>query len=293
MAQGLETATLGRTGLDVTRLGYGAMAVRDVPEAVADTGLNAVLDAGINFVDTSNDYGRSEEFIGKYISHRRSEFYLATKCGCPPGGGQHIWTRENLFRGLSESLERMKTDYVDLMQLHNAPVEDCEKGSLVDALGEMRDQGKVRRIAVSTTLPHLPTYLSWGVFDEFQIPYSALEREHEEWIARSSEAGIGTVIRGGVAQGEPGQGRGREERWASFEKAGLDDLRDSGESRSSFVLRFTLAHPQIHTVIAGTKDPAHLKEIVDAARRGPLPDDTYAEAKRRLTGAGISPAEAD
>ena len=293
MTGGLESATLGRTGLEVTRLGYGAMAVGNVPDDLADTVLNAVLDAGINFVDTSNDYGRSEEFIGRFISHRRSEFYLATKCGCPAGGGQHVWTKDNLFRGLNESLERLKTDYVDLMQLHNAPVEDCEQGGLVDALSEMKDQGKVRWIAVSTTVPHLPTYVDWGVFDEFQIPYSALERQHEDWITRSAEAGIGTVIRGGVAQGEPGSGRGREERWRAFEEAGLDELRESGESRSSFILRFTLAHPRIDTIIAGTKNPEHLRENVASVQRGPLPADTYAAAKRRLREAGLAPESAD
>ena len=83
-SSGLPTATLGRAGLPVTRLAYGAMEVRGpriwggrpVTEEQARTILNAVLDAGINFIDTSNDYGRSEEFIGKYLSHRRSEFFL-------------------------------------------------------------------------------------------------------------------------------------------------------------------------------------------------------------------------
>jgi aryl-alcohol dehydrogenase-like predicted oxidoreductase len=90
MSTSLPTTTLGRTGLVVTRLGYGAMEVRGsriwggrpVAEEQAKTILNAVLDAGINFIDTSNDYGRSEEFIGKYLSGRRKEYYLATKCGC-------------------------------------------------------------------------------------------------------------------------------------------------------------------------------------------------------------------
>ena len=120
MADGMTTSVLGRTGLDVTKLGYGAMALRESSDDVSERVLNAVLDAGITFIDTSNDYGLSEEMIGKYVSGRRSEYYLATKCGCPPAGGDHVWTRENLFRGLHESLDRLKTDYVDIMQLHNA-----------------------------------------------------------------------------------------------------------------------------------------------------------------------------
>ena len=142
----LPTAVLGKTGLEVTRLGYGAMEVRGpriwggrpVTEEQAERILNAVLDARINFIDTSNDYGRSEEFIGKFLAHRRNEFILATKCGCTvvqrdesTDDTPHVWTRDNLFRGLHESLKRMKTDYVDLIQLHNPPTEEAERNDLV------------------------------------------------------------------------------------------------------------------------------------------------------------------
>ena len=305
MAQPLATAVLGRTKLEVTRLSFGAMEVRGsriwggrpVTEDQAKTILNAVLDAGINLIDTANDYGRSEEFIGKYIAQRRKEFILATKCGCTvvrrddtTDDTPHVWTRENLFRGLNESLTRMKTDYVDIMQLHNPPVEETEKNGLVDALNEMRAQGKVRFVSISTTLPHLPVYLKWGIFDTFQIPYSALERDHEDWISRSAEAGIGTIIRGGVARGETGVGLGSADRWKNFEAAGLDELRAAGESRTAFMLRYTLSHPHVHTTIVGTLYPEHLHENIAAAQKGGLPTDVYAEAKKRLDAAGIRPA---
>ena len=283
MADGLTTNVLGRTGLDVTKLGYGAMALRESSDDVSERVLNAVLDAGITFIDTSNDYGHSEEMIGKYVSGRRSEYYLATKCGCPPAGGDHVWTRENLFRGLHESLERLKTDYVDVMQLHNAKLEDVDQGGLVDALEEMREQGKVRWIGASAVLPSITTFVERGAFDEYQIPYSALDRAHEEAISDAARSGAGTVIRGGVQQGEPGlSSKGHPERWTSFEAAGLDELRGSGESRTAFMLRYTLAHPGLHTTIVGTQNADHLRENVEAAERGPLPPDTYAEAKRRL-----------
>jgi aryl-alcohol dehydrogenase-like predicted oxidoreductase len=300
----LPTSVLGRTGLAVTRLSFGAMEIRGsriwggrpVTDQQAETILNSVLDEGINFIDTANDYGRSEEFIGKYIAHRRQEFYLATKCGCTvvrrdenTDDTPHVWTRDNLFRGLNESLQRMKTDYIDIMQLHNPPVEETEKNQLVDALQEMQQQGKVRFISISTTLPHLPTYLHWGVFDTFQIPYSALEREHEEWISRAAEAGIGTIIRGGVARGEFGVGLGNQDRWKKFEAAGLDELREPGESRTAFLLRFTLSHPDVHTIIVGTLYPEHLQENIAAVKQGPLPANVYQEAKRRLERAGVAP----
>jgi aryl-alcohol dehydrogenase-like predicted oxidoreductase len=306
MTTNLPTAVLGRTGLKVTRLGYGAMEVRGsriwggrpVTEEQAKTILNAVLDAGVNFIDTANDYGRSEEFIGKYISHRRSEFYLATKCGCTvvrrdenTDDTPHVWTRENLLRGLAESLQRMKTDYVDIMQLHNPPVEEAEKNGLVDVLKDMQRQGKVRFISISTTLPHLPTYMKWGVFDTFQIPYSALERDHEDWISQSAASGIGIIIRGGVARGEPGVGLGSAERWARFEQAKLDDLLEPREKRTAFLLRYTLSHPHADTIIAGTLFPEHLQENIQTVLKGPLPSQIYAEAKRRLDQVGLKPAE--
>lgn len=262
---------------------------RPVTEDEADTILNAVLDQGINFIDTANDYGRSEEFIGKYLSHRRGEFVLATKCGCTvvhkdenTDDTPHVWTRENLFRGLHESLERMKTDYVDVMQLHNPSVEQVEQGDLVAVLQEMKAQGKVRWIGISSTHPHIETYIDWGVFDVFQIPYSALERQHEEAIQKASDSGAGVIIRGGVARGEPGEGLGSTDRWAAWEAAKLDELLEEGENRTQFLLRFTNSHPGMSTNIVGTKNPAHLADNIAAAAKGALPADVYAEAKRRL-----------
>ena len=296
----LTKRKLGRTGLEVTDLSYGAMEVRGsriwggraVTEQQAEIILNAVLDNGINFIDTSNDYGRSEEFIGRYLHTRRGEYYLATKCGCTvvhkdenTDDTPHVWTRENLFRGLHESLERMKTDYIDVMQLHNPSVEQAEEGDLVSVLLEMKQQGKVRWVGCSATSPHIESYIKLGVFDVFQIPYSALERQHEDAITLAGEAGAGTIIRGGVARGEPGVGLGDGGRWTSFEKAGLDELRAEGESPTAFLLRFTLSHPEMDTTIVGTLIPEHLQENVRIAEQGPLPADVYAEAKRRLDAA--------
>ena len=78
MGNNLVKSVLGRTGMEVTRLGYGAMALRDTSTQISETILNEVIDHGVNFIDTSNDYGNSEEMIGKFISHRRSEYFLAT-----------------------------------------------------------------------------------------------------------------------------------------------------------------------------------------------------------------------
>lgn len=283
MEKDIPTAILGRTGLKVTRLGFGAGFRNSIDAKQADILLNAILDSGINYIDTSNDYRNSEELIGSSIAHRRSEFWLATKCGCSPDG--HIWTRENLFRGLHESLKRLKVEYVDVMQLHNPTVQQFEEGNLAEALQEMQRKGKVRWIGISTTLPYLPTFLEIDIFDVFQIPYSALERDHESWISTVAEVGIGVVNRGGVAIGEPGVGLGKEELWGRFWKAGLDELREQGESRTAFMLRYTLSHPHTHTIIVGTSNLEHMRENVETVLKGPLPSTVYAEATQRLSAA--------
>jgi aryl-alcohol dehydrogenase-like predicted oxidoreductase len=295
----------GRTGLEVTTLGFGAMELRanqdgpQLEDADAERLLNTVLDEGINFIDTSIDYGRSEELIGRFIAHRRSEYILASKCGCVPGAGMgtdHVHTAENIRNGVEHSLRTMKTDHLDLVQFHRSlsRAQFHADGALEEALA-LRDEGKVRFVGVSALLPTLDEQIDMGVFDAFQIPYSALQREHEDAIARASAAGAGIVIRGGVARATPEDWQGRRYYMLSnetmrglWDTAELDDLLD-GMSRTAFLLRFTLSHPDLDTTIVGTSSVDHLRDNVGAAAQGPLPDDVLAEAKRRLTEAGARP----
>ena len=290
----IETRPLGRTGTDVTILGYGAMELRGQPHgsAIADEDagrlLNEVLDTGINLIDTSPDYGRSEELIGRYLGHRRDEYFLASKCGCllgpPPPGARppfpHDWTAGNVRAGVEQSLRRLGTDRLDLVQVHMSPSQvQLESDDTVPTLLALRDEGKLRFIGMSGILPNLPDHIAMDVFDVFQIPYSAVQREHEELITEAAKTGAGTLIRGGAARGGPAadkdwrqgplglpDGEGQR-RWAS---ADVDALLD-GMSRLDFVLRFTLSHPALSSTIVGTSNVAHLRGNVAVAEQGPLP----------------------
>lgn len=308
----LQKATLGRTGIEVTKLGYGAMELRggggrmqrgrELDDKEVETVLNSVLDAGINWIDTSPDYGRSEERIGATISHRRGEYFLASKCGCPvnqpePAPGQrreHVFTRENVRAAVEQSLARMKTDHLDLVQFHVSPTrQTLEDNDSIAELVALQDEGKIRFLGMSGTLPNLTDHIAMGVFDAFQIPYSAVEREHEDAISAAAAAGAGTVIRGGVARGIPATDDDALERLPDafrpmvaarkgrFDEANLDDLL-GGMSRMEFLLRFTLSHPDMHTTIVGTSNPKHLADNVAAAQKGSLPADIYEAAKERL-----------
>ena len=300
----IQRRPLGRTGADVTILGYGAMELRGQPRGPAiedeEAGrlLGAVLDSGINLIDTSIDYGRSEELIGRYIGHRRDEYFLASKCGClleqPPGAMPpypHDYSPANVRAGIEQSLRRLGTDRLDLVQVHMSPSRaQLEADHTVETMLALRDEGKVRFIGMSGILPNLPDHIAMGVFEVFQIPYSAVQREHEELITAVAARGAGTLIRGGAARGAPAedkawsqgpigldQGEGQR-RW---ESSGLDDLLGD-MSRIEFVLRFTLSHPDLSSTIVGTSNPGHLRSNVAIAEQGPLPADLYEQAKARL-----------
>lgn len=304
----LPRSILGRTGLEVTKLGYGAMELRGTDHfprlsaGEASAILNAVLDNGINYIDTSPDYGYSEELIGRHIAHRRDEFYLASKCGCPVEPPEvphedrkpHSFTRDNIRAGVEQSLKRLKTDHLDVVQFHISPSRAVlEENDSVAELEALRQEGKVRFIGMSGTIPELAEHIAMGVFDVFQVPYSLVEREHEALIHEAAERGAGVVIRGGVARGvfikdesviddypeflRPAF-RARRRLWRETE---VDDLLD-GMTPMEFMLRFTLSNPDMTTTIVGTANAAHIRDNVEAASTGPLPAAVYERARERF-----------
>lgn len=291
--------TLGRTGLEVTQLGYGSMGlrgpktwgVRVVGEEAADSFLNSVLDVGINFIDTSPDYGISEERIGRYISSRRNEFYLATKCGCVYTQHEdhleidHVWDRDVVTRNLETSLKRLQTDHIDILQFHGGDAESLQRADLIETLISFRDQGLIRFIGSSSSLPNLPGMIDLNVFDTFQIPYSCLAPQHHDLMTKAAETGAGIIVRGGVAQGGPDAEIQREALNDVWSRARLDEVKPVGMKRAEFILRYTLSHPHCHTTIVGTCNDEHLSENLASAENGALPAVLYDEITSRVSAA--------
>jgi aryl-alcohol dehydrogenase-like predicted oxidoreductase len=305
----LPTVTLGRTGLAVSKIGFGAMELRgpygDWPTKVDDATtselLNSVLDLGINLIDTAPDYGLSEDLIGKHLSARRDEFYLATKCGCsvrangkPFESNVHTFERPIIRAAVEQSLRRMKTDHIDIIQFHHSPSRsELDERDAVAELVDLRDAGKVRFIGMSATLPNCYDHLDMAVFDVIQVPYSLVELEHEDFLVKASAAGVGTIARNGVARGIVSANRdkveaipdGWRQQWLTnrdkFEAARLEDLME-GSSRTEFMIRYLLATPSVDSTILGTGKPQHLADNVAAASKGPLAPDAYHEARRRM-----------
>jgi aryl-alcohol dehydrogenase-like predicted oxidoreductase len=295
----LTQKTLGRTGLQISQLGYGSMGLRGprtwgirvVSDEVAERFLNNVLDAGINFIDTAPDYGVSEQRIGRYISSRRNEFTLATKCGCVYTQHEdhleidHQWKKEVIERNLELSLKRLQTDHVDVLQFHGGDAETLQREGLIDLLESFREQGLIRFIGVSSKLPSLAGLIELGVFDTFQIPYSCLSPEHDALITHAAKAGAGIILRGGIAQGGPDAEIQRPMLNDIWSRARLDEVLLQGMSRAELILRFTLSHPDCHTTIVGTCNHEHLSENLAAAEAGGLPDQLYREVTERVANA--------
>lgn len=293
----MQRRILGRTGLEVTQLGYGSMGlrgpktwgVRVVSDADADRMLNAVLDTGINFLDTSPDYGVSEERIGRFIGHRRHEYVLATKCGCDYTQRDnhlelaHHWELDVVRRNLETSLRRLRTDYIDILQFHGGDAETLQRTGLIDLHCQFREQQRIRFLGSSSSLPDLPGLIALGVYDTFQIPYSCLAPQHDDLIRQAASTGAGIILRGGIAQGGPDAEIQRPALNDVWTKARLEELLQPGMSRAELILRHTLSHPDCHTTIVGTCNPVHLQENLNAAARGPLPADLVQEITRRVS----------
>ncbi|RCS50654.1 aldo/keto reductase [Bremerella cremea] len=287
---------LGKTGMEVTQLGYGTMGlrgprtwgVRVVEDDAADRFLNLVLDQGINFLDTAPDYGEAELRIGRTISTRRSEYYLATKCGCVPIQHddhleiEHQWKQDVIQRNLETSLQRMRTDYLDLLQFHGGDAETLQRAGLVDLLVRFREEGLIRHLGISSKLPDLPDLIALGVFETFQIPYSCLAPEHHDLITQAAATGAGIIIRGGIAQGGPDAEIQRPNLNDVWDNAKLDELLTAEMTRAELILRYTLSHPHCDTTIIGTCSAAHLQENIAATNQGPLPDSLYQEISQRV-----------
>ncbi|MFN3190180.1 MAG: aldo/keto reductase [Aureliella sp.] len=281
--------------MKVTQLGYGSMGLRGpktwgkrvVDDDAADAFLNLVLDSGINFIDTAPVYGVAEERIGRAISHRRSEFFLATKCGCDYlQHEEHIeirfkWTPDVIKRDIETSLIRMKTDHVDLLQFHGGTLEELKAGGLIELLLDYKKQGIIRHLGVSSKLPHIGDLLTCEEFEVFQLPCSVLAPEHLESIRVASHQ-AGVIVRGGIAHGGPDAEIERPVLNEVWEQADLDTMLPAGMSRAQFLLRLTLAIPGCDTTIVGTCNPDHLAENLEAAKAGPVDQDLLARVRHRI-----------
>ena len=185
----MEKMILGRTGLEISRSGFGALPIQRVSFEEAARLLNRALDAGINYIDTARAYSDSEAKIGAGIGNRRNEFFIATKT--------HAKTGEALKKDLETSLREMKTDVIDVYQFHNpgfVPVPGGEDG-LYDAAVQARREGKIRFIGITQhSIERAFQAVNSGLYDTMEYPFNHLSTERDRELVRlCGEKNVGFV----------------------------------------------------------------------------------------------------
>ncbi len=147
----MEKRRLGRTGLRVSVLGFGGSEIgyEGASQATVDRLLGSALEAGLNVVDTAECYEKSEELIGAALGARRSQCLIFTKCGHAGGWSRADWRVAPLLASIERSLKRLRTDHVDLIQLHSCGLDVLKRGDAIKALETARDRGLARFIGYS------------------------------------------------------------------------------------------------------------------------------------------------
>ena len=295
----METTTLGKTGLEVTRLGIGLSEIgyiltRDDVEQAGRV-LDSALDAGINFLDTAACYGISEELVGKTVSHRRDEFLLATKAGhyVPRGEGED-WTYEVVADSIDRSLRLMKTDCLDLVQLHSCGIDVLERGDVTRALEDARAAGKTRFIGYSGDNENAEWAVDSGQFDTLQTSFNLVDQGARRKILPAAEArGMGIIVKRPIANAVWGAARDPrpyehipEYTSEYYRRAGMlraeGPLPEEPEDRILLAMGFAFGHPEVDVAIIGTKQPEHMLANIDlVSNKLPIPPEAVEALRDR------------
>ena len=295
----METAILGRTGLRISRLGLGLAAIGgfsvDEP-AQAERVLNSALDAGITFLDTAECYGSSEELVGNAVSHRRDEYVLATKAGhVPQSSTGEPWTGETARDSIDNSLRLLKTDWVDLVQVHAYDIPAPTPDDVLRALTDARDAGKTRFLGYSGENEDAVWALQTGLFDTLQTSFNLVDQSARRLLFELAEAnGAGIIAKRPIANavwGKAVSGTGAEsvagttkERLRRAEAIlAMGPIAGAPEDPIAMALGFVLGNDEVGTAIVGTKNPEHMLENIEVAETQlPIPESVVAELQRRF-----------
>ena len=280
----VEKRSLGVSGPEVTFLGFGALEigrnwglgegaeVQRPDEAEAGRVLNAVLDMGVNLIDTASAYHASETRIGKSLSRRRDEYILATKCGehSDEPRTYYDFSYRAISESINRSLELLQTDSVDLLQIHFGPDphQVLDDGETVRAMKDAREAGKVKLLGASIGGDVARRCIESGNFDVMQIGYSMLDRSDEELIELCGQKGIGVLIRSGLGAGKL---TGRvlshlddlDEDTRTRISAWLDLVGGDADLLTALALRFLHLNPHITSVLVGSKSVDHLRRNME------------------------------
>lgn len=265
----MERRILGKTGLEVSRLGVGLSEISDLTLRDVKTVsqiLNTALDEGINFFDTSACYGNSEELIGRAVHYRRDEFLVATKCGHV--AGHHIgedWSRKTLQDSIDRSLWRARIGYIDILQLHSCPLEILQRGEAIEIVQKAKQDGKTRFIGYSGDNEAAEWAVESGLFDTIQTSFNLVDqRARTRLFTQAKAKGMGIIAKRPIANAAWGASESPST-YASQYFARAQAMQSGAAiphapaNRILLALGFVFAQPEIDTIIVGTRNPAHMQ----------------------------------
>jgi len=286
----IERRRLGRTGLAVSALGFGAseFGQKRIALKTAISILGSALDAGLNVIDTAACYGNSEELIGRAVGHRRKDFYLLTKCGHASGLRFADWTPALIEASIDRSLKRLRTDYLDVVQLHSCDERELRRGELINALQRARDRGKLRYLGYSGDGAAALYAVQCNAFDTVQISVSIADQEAIDVVLPLlCKHDIGVIAKRPIANaawlGGSWWSLGSYSRQyrTRLGKLNYDFLSRDPKKTVATALRFTLSVPGVHTAIVGTTKTSRWQQNAALLADGPLPQSEYDSIRTR------------
>jgi len=283
----MEKRQLGKTDMHVSVLGFGGAEIgfEGAAEETVARLLSDALDAGLNVIDTAECYKNSEELIGRVAADRRKDYYLFSKCGHPEGMGSEDWSKAGLLRSVERSLKRLRTDRLDLMQLHSCSEAELRKGEVIEALEEAKRRGHTRYIGYSGDGAAARFAVECGRFDTLQTSVSVADQEALDLtLPMARQHDMGVIAKRPIANAvwhhsEKPTNAYHQPYWERLRKLNYDFTR--GANAVATALRFTLSVPGVDTAIVGTTKPGRWRENAAPLQAGPLPADEFERIRAR------------
>jgi aryl-alcohol dehydrogenase-like predicted oxidoreductase len=280
----METRQFGKTDMQVSVLGFGGSEIRGAEPSSVEQVLNTALDAGINVIDTAACYGNSEDLIGRAVSSRRNDYFLFTKCGHAVGEDLPDlpdWDPRLIEASIERSLRRLRTDHLDLLQLHSCSIDVLRKGDVIKVLEKAKREGKTRYIGYSGDNENARYAIDTGAFDTLQTSVSIADQQGIDFtVPKAEERGMGIIAKRPIANsawlsktlakdayGYP--------YWERLQMLDYDFLKGSANDSLTRAIRFTLSVPGVDVAIVGTTDPTHIRENIDMVATSKLSEEDY------------------
>jgi len=284
----MEKRKFGRTDLEVSVLGFGGAEIgQNVTQQDVKALLDSALDAGLNVIDTAAAYNRSEELIGAAVGKRRKDFYLLTKCGALDGFTRFDWSKKGVLETIETSLRALKTDYLDIAQLHSCSAEELRRGDAIEGLQRAREKGYTRYIGYSGDNEDAGYAIELEVFDSLQTSVSIADQTPIDTnIKFAAEKGLGVIAKRPIANAvwrhkEKPADSYHHEYWDRIQKLKFEFLGKSLEEATATALKFTLSVAGVSTMIVGTTKPNRWQENAKYVAEGKLSGEEYEAIRER------------